>query len=96
MNIELSKPEIELLDKALQTWETEATSSAVMGSMFSMILAPEGKRDEAEDRSKVSMEKATKENQSRRIQATLLRAKLFQGLNRESEFSCEAPSVHSA
>ena len=86
MKIEISEAEIQLIDKALQSWENDATSGALMSSMFGMMLCPKDERESEKARTEGEFAKAEKEKTSRRIQATLLRAKLFQAQNRATEF----------
>jgi hypothetical protein len=90
MNIELNKTELELLDEALQSWEREPTSGAMVGSMIGMIMADDKDRMQAvADKQRQEANKKVKE---RRYRSTLLRAKLLQALNRESEFPMEKES----
>jgi hypothetical protein len=85
MQIDLNKSEIELLDKALETWEKDAHSGALMGSVFGAMLTPKGSESEAQEEMRKSMKRADEETHSRRIKSVLLRAKLYQALARESE-----------
>lgn len=85
MQIVLSKHEVELLDKALQSWEGEATASALTGSIIGTMLSGAENREETNKRVKKELEDAEKESQSRRVKSLLLRAKLYQSLMKESE-----------
>lgn len=87
MEIELNETEIKLIDKALDTWEKEAMSSAMFGSLLTTVLMPKDKNEQAaEDRENSKFKAAETEAHNRRVKSTLLRAKLFQALNRASEF----------
>ena len=90
MQIDLNKAEIELLDKALETWEKDAHSGALMGSLMSAMLCPKEERVGEETRRALEMKKAAEETQSRRFKSVLLRAKLYQALARESEYTTDA------
>jgi hypothetical protein len=83
--VELNKPEIELLDKALESWEREDMGQAMMSSMVGAILSPKEDRGDYKAAMKVELAEAANSCQQKRIKATLLRAKLFQALARESE-----------
>jgi len=85
MQIDLNKAEIELIDKALETWERDAQSSALMSGVFSGMLTRREKLDETRAEFIAEMNTAQKETQARRIKSVLLRAKLYQALSRESE-----------
>lgn len=85
MNIELNKSEVELLDAALQVWEKETQSTALMGSMFSIMLCPKEFRDKEQEHNKIAMDKAELEAKKRQHKSLLLRAKLFQALSKYSE-----------
>jgi hypothetical protein len=85
MIIELSKHEVDLIDKALTAWEHEETSSTFTGSLLAMMISPSDKRDEAKSEMKSSMDKAVDVSKQRRMQSTMLRAKLYQAASRDSE-----------
>ena len=53
MQIELNKSEIELIDKALETWEKDARSTAMMTSVFGAMLCPKDKRADAKEEMKL-------------------------------------------
>ncbi len=89
MRVNLSNTEIELIEKALDTYEREASSEALMGSMLGMMLTPKDQRDEEKLRFKAEMEKAEEEMRHRRRVSTLLRAKLYQASALESEHVIE-------
>lgn len=86
MTIELNKTEIELLDKAMQSWETEPAQTALMQTMVKAMLCRREDQDETKEECEKDLAKGTVETQDRRRTSTLLRAKLIQALNRESEF----------
>ena len=75
-----------LIDGALKVWETEAMQAALMGSMFGMMLGHEKDQDKETLRREADFSNAKKEEYDRRVVSTLLRAKLFQAMNRETEF----------
>jgi hypothetical protein len=92
MKVDLSKHEIELLDKALQCWEVESGGQALIGGVMTAILT--GKNPEQEAASKArfekEMEKANADMKERKIKSLMLRAKLYQAISRESEHEEEA------
>lgn len=90
MQIDLNKSEIELLDKALETWEKEPRQGAAMESVFMAILCPKEEREIEGARREAELHKAQEESSHRRIKSILLRAKLYQALSRESEHDLEA------
>lgn len=85
MTVELNKPEIELLDQALEVWEREDIGSAMMSSMLGAMLSPKESREDYKAEMQRDLAEAKNKCQQKRIKATLLRAKLFQALARESE-----------
>jgi len=82
MQIEISKSEIELLDKALEVWEKDASSQALMGLMLHAMVGPKASEDELNDKTEKRMKLIENETQSRRVKSVFLRAKLFQALAR--------------
>lgn len=85
MTVELSKPEIELLDKALESWEDEDMGHAMMSSVIGVVLSPKDSRADFKAGMEREIAEAKDKGQQKRIKATLLRAKLFQALARESK-----------
>lgn len=85
MTIELNKPEIELIDQALEVWEKEEQQTTMMTSLFSAILCPPEQREKEKATSAEAMKKAKDATTERRMKATLIRARLFQALTRQSE-----------
>ncbi len=85
MTIELSKPEIELLEQALVTWENEAMQSSFTGAVLGAIFGKENREKEF----KTQMETAQAESQKRRMKSVMLRAKLAQALTRDTEHMIE-------
>ena len=71
MNIELSQTEIELLQDALECWEKDASSGAMIGSLLGIMLSPPDKRDEEKRRNDMELEKARKENMRRKNMSAL-------------------------
>jgi hypothetical protein len=85
MEVNLSKMEVEMLDEALDTWEEEASRSALMSMMMTAVFSAPEERDGAKNKCLENMDRARREQQQRRLKAALLRAKLLQALARESE-----------
>lgn len=85
MTVELSEPEIKLLDKALEAWEHEDMGQAMMSSLIGAVLSPKESRGDFKTGMQREIAEAKDRGQQKRIKATLLRAKLFQALARESE-----------
>lgn len=90
MQIDLNKSEIELLDRALESWERDPMGGALMSSVFASMLCPKDEREANAARREVELCKAQEESTQRRIKSILLRAKLYQALSRESEHDLEA------
>jgi hypothetical protein len=89
MKIELSKFEVELLDRSLDAYESEPVTTGFSISILTSMLgrqrtAEEVKRDALDQR-----DSAQKECGKRRLQAALLRAKLLQALAVDSEHCVE-------
>jgi hypothetical protein len=86
MTIELNKTEVELIDAALDVWEKQPQSEGMITSMLGIMTRS---RDESTEETKSAIKRerdtAQKETQDRRFKAILLRAKLVQALNKESE-----------
>lgn len=57
----------------------------MFSSMIKLVLAPKEHEKEAQESSESSLKAAEEESQSRRINAVMIRAKLFHVLARESE-----------
>lgn len=100
MRIELSKHEVEMMDSALTAWEKEPGQDAAMGGIMGAIIgsmaAREGHHEaRSEFRDEQVKQKATsdKETQRRRLAGALLRAKLLQALNIDSEHSFDENPV---
>jgi hypothetical protein len=86
MTIELSKNEIELLDEALDVWEKKPHSEGMISSMLGMMTRRgEETKEQTASIMRKEIDEAIKETQQRRFKAILLRAKLIQALNKESE-----------
>ncbi len=77
MQIELSDEEIETLDKALTAYENSDATSSLLGVMLSSMV-PEGERGKYEAKRREEEQKAEILKRGRRIQATLIRAKMYQ------------------
>ena len=74
METAFTSEEITILLKALDAWEHEATSGAMMGSMLGMAILKD--KDESKKYMDETMQKADKETERRKEDAILLRAKL--------------------
>lgn len=85
MQIELNKSEIELIDKALEIWEKESHSGAMLSAIFGTMLCPKAEREIIDEKIKKDFKKAEEEGQARRVKSIMLRAKLYQALSRDSE-----------
>ena len=85
MTIELSQHEINIIEQALDVWEKDASTGALMGTMLGAMLSPRDERDKWKDDSKREMEKATDEGNRRKRVSTLLRAKLYQADAKQAE-----------
>lgn len=89
MTIDLNNHELEMLEKALDCYEKDAGSGALFGGMLGMMLSPKEERAGEKKRFEQEMDKAQIEAHNRRVQTTLLRAKLYQAMARESEHVLE-------
>jgi patatin-like phospholipase/acyl hydrolase len=85
MQIELSQSEMTILEQALDCWEKDASTGAMMGGLFSLMLSPKDERDNAKNAFKSEQEKALSEGQRRKRVSTLLRAKIYQAAALASE-----------
>ncbi len=92
MQIDLSKTEIELIDKALEVWEKDPMSSQTFSLLAGSVLCPTSQREEFKAETATRMKEGEKEVQVRRMRSVMLRAKLFQGLARESEHDLSTPA----
>jgi hypothetical protein len=87
MKIDLSPFEIELLDKALDAYEAQPSSSGFIGALLgAAILRDEQKAEEFMRKQQTEAERVTKQ---RRMKVALLRAKLLQAVAIDSEHSLE-------
>ena len=87
MNVQLSRPEVELIEQALKLWTEEPhhrmLSASMMGAMLRGVTGQskeELQSDMMKDQAQARAEAALRERQS-----LLLRAKLLQAQARESE-----------
>jgi hypothetical protein len=88
MIVELSKPEVELLDAALKEWANAPIRDGMGSSLLGVMLAGREEnydREETKSRVQKEMEDCQKRSAVRERQALLLRAKLAQAEVRESE-----------
>ena len=86
MQIELTKQEIELLDIALDLWENEPQTIGLTSSMLgAMLFTGKRTKQEIEAAVRAEQEEARNESYKRRSRAIMIRVKLVQALNRESE-----------
>ncbi len=84
MQVDLNKNELELLDKALILWEQEPLSGFLSGLMVSTMLS-RGNKEELHREAESNKAEAEKECFIRRRTSILIRAKLIQAANKESE-----------
>lgn len=96
MNIELTKQDIELLSKALESHEREPGTNGIMSEM---MIAAFGGRDDKDtpfererrvEESKKRMADTDREANSRKARCLMLRARFAECLSRESEFRSES------
>jgi len=78
MTIDLNETELRTIESALDAWEKDATSTALMGMMIGAIACPKDQRDKEESRQKAELSKAEVESQRRKRCSVMLRAKLYQ------------------
>ena len=83
MKIELSQDEVETLNTALECWEKEANTSAMISSFLSVALAPKDEKDQQKNRSKQEFAKADEEGRRRKMKSLMLRAKLFSAITNQ-------------
>jgi hypothetical protein len=83
MIVELSKPELDLLDEALKSWASAPMIEGMGFSMLTRMMIPREERD-PKDMEK-SIAEATAKCKARERQALMLRAKLAQAEAKESE-----------
>lgn len=91
MNIELTKQEAELLDTALDLWEKEPHSTGMVSLMLGSLFRGERSKQEIEAVSRAEQDTARKEAHRRRMQSALIRVKIAQALNRDSEHDVIQP-----
>jgi len=87
MMVDLSRKEIEQIDQALKTWAQEPHSSGILASLVESVT---GKRlgktiEQVKAEVQIEQAEATAECRDRERQTLMLRAKLFQACNRDSE-----------
>lgn len=85
MQVELSQADVELLKQALDSWEKEAASEGMLGSLMMAVMCPKEMREQARQDSERDLAEAKQKAARRRDQATLLRAKFIQTSARASE-----------
>lgn len=90
MNVNLTNQEIELIDKALCIWEQEPHSSSFMAGIFSAMMGKQDNEATLSAQFENRRKSAEEEIQKRRIQRTLLCAKLYQAQTRDSEHALES------
>lgn len=90
MQIDLSKNEIETIDTALDLLASKNSSTAFTTSLLAVMLSPKDKPEETfrEESEKRHAEAAAKDAQAK-YKVTLLKAKLYQALNRDCEHSVD-------
>ena len=80
MQIELSQDEIDTINTALECWEKESHTGALIGGIMSAIMLGDKNKAEREDKMESSMRKADDEGKRRKAKSLLLRAKLMQAI----------------
>lgn len=89
VTVELSRHELDLLDRALVAWQAQPMEKGMTTSLFSAIL---GRGEQpAIERAETRIKEAGEVCRQRERQALMLRAKLAQVLNAASEH--EVPST---
>lgn len=83
--IQLTPSEVTMLKDALDAWEKQVATEGIIGSLMAAVLCPKEHRDELVANERVEAAKAKTEQQLRRDQATLFRAKLIQAQAQASE-----------
>lgn len=96
MQVNLSKIDLDLLEKALDAYESAPTQDGLMTSMFTAILPSENTSKEVRrQQMEQELKKAGDERSNRRRQATLLRAKLYKAAAMESKHDLSTTEVQS-
>ena len=92
MIVELSNNEIELISKALKSWEEAKRREHMMTTMITAVLCPPELRDTEMAKLRNETADVEKETSKREQQSTLLQAKLYQAQARDSEHTLEQPA----
>ena len=90
MTIELSEPDLALIIKALETYETANLMTTLTTEMIGAAIlcdAPPGLREQMKTESVQRIKDAQKEIERRKAQGLMLRARLTEAKVRASEFS---------
>ncbi len=87
MNVDLSNPEIDLLDKALKLWAEEPIGRGMHSSLLGAVLGNQmgSTKEQVRQEARREMEEAKEECRCRERTALPLRAKMMQAKNRQSE-----------
>jgi hypothetical protein len=84
MHIELNRQEIEIITKALKTYNTECqTSEMLTALLMAMLLGP----SKAEGETRAAKDRARDEQHRREFDTTPILAKMQEVLSRETEFA---------
>ncbi len=85
MKVDLTSQEINVLAEAMEIWEKDSTTNAMMTGLMGAMLCPKDQHEKYKSELELDMEKAKVEALSRKNRSILIRAKLLQALNRDSE-----------
>jgi hypothetical protein len=85
MNIELSNHEVEVLEQALISWESDACNGSQAAGFMHSLLGTKGMPEGMVKVMQSRVEEAKSEDGRRRRVSVLLRAKLIQALAQKSE-----------
>jgi hypothetical protein len=86
MQLDLSKSELALLDEALKCWQASPHSESMCVTLISVMLGGKNQnKEQMESQVKAAQREAEAIVRERERKALLLRAKLLQAENRQSE-----------
>jgi hypothetical protein len=85
MKVELNQKEVEIINEALELWQTKPTSDSLFDNMLGAMLCPKEERENEKIRLGLEMKSAQQKVAHRKAQSILLQAKLMQAQALESE-----------
>jgi hypothetical protein len=85
MIIDVTKEEMDILERGIALYESDPLSSGLMKAVLQSTLAPQGMRPSEAD-TRVAMEQAERESAHRKLKAARLRVKFIEAMERPSEF----------